>query len=205
MRRTIASVLCLLMLATVGGMTTASANVGGELSRGAGAYWWRHGATHGTLYFFDVYESIGTYGNQPQVDRGFFGSMPCDVGRRNRPVDCKWRQTSFQRIKVDSFDIDPLMNSAHVIVHDGDRRGELTWTGRGDYHEPFLWQSAGDFLAPPYLMHAYAHVIAYTGRNAKVTGDLFGLDLKRGEVMGAGMANVVSGGVSTCFNGPWCW
>ena len=205
MRRTIASFLCLLMLASVGGSAAAQGGAGAEVVTGAGAYWWRHGPSHGTVYLIDVYQSAGTYDNRTGY-RAFFASIPCDVGgRRNRPVDCKFRRADYRRVKVDSFEIDPLLNSAHVVVHDGDRRGEVTWTGRGDYHEPFLWQSAGDFIAPPYFMHVHASAIAFIGRDAKASGDLFGLDLKRGEFLDAGMSDIVFGGASVCLNSPWCW
>jgi hypothetical protein len=204
MRRTIAAFLCLLVLAAAGG-TAAAQGAGTEMVRGAGAYWWQHGASEGTLYLIDVYESVGTFDNDPHGYRAFFGAIPCEVGRRNRPVECKFRRADYQRVKVDSFEIDPLLNSAHVVVHKNGRRGEVTWTGRGDYSEPFIWQSAGDMFAPPYFMHAYAHVMAHTGRDAKATGDLFGLGLTRGQFVDAGMADIVYASAAACLSGPWCW
>jgi hypothetical protein len=205
MRRAIAVSLCLLVLTAAGGSAVAKYNTGAEGVMGAGASWWRHGNTHGTLYFVDVYDSAGTYGNKPRSYRAWYGEIPCDVGRRDRPVDCNWRKASYHRVKVDSFEIDPLLNTAHVTLHYGDKRGEVTWTGHGDYSDPFFWQSFGEQFAPPYFSHVYASVMAYTGRDAGARGDLFGLDLKRSEFRDAGMADIVYASAGACLSGPFCW
>jgi hypothetical protein len=192
------------MVAAVGGSAAADPNGGAEIVRGAAAAWWRHDGGHGTFYFIDVYDWTGTYTNRPTTLRGYFGAMPCDVGRHGRPVDCRWRQTEYHRVKVDSFEIDPLMSSAHALVHYGDKRGEVSWTGRGDYHQPFIWQSLGQLFVPPYWAHAYANATVFMGRGARATGDLFGLRLKRSEFRGASMIDLVFAGAGACLTGPWC-
>jgi hypothetical protein len=204
MRRIAASVLCLLVLAGAGGSASAKTGGGAETARGAGASWWRHGANHGTLYYLDVSERAGTYGNRATGYRAYFGAMRCDVGRRNYPVNCNWRRGEHHRLKVDSFEIDPLMQSAHVVVHRGARRGEITWTGRGDYGKPLVAQSISESFYPPHFAQAHASVLAVTGRDARAMGDLFGLDLKRKELGGAGMYDIVYAGASACLLGPWC-
>ena len=204
MRRIVASVLCFLVLASAGGAAAAPVDAGGETIMGAGSVWWRHGATKGTIYYLDVYDFVGTYARSPHAVRGYFAKISCEVGRRNRPDDCDFRHSTYTRVKVDSLEIDPLMNSAHAVVHLGDRRGEVTWTGHGDYNEPFLWESFGQLFAPPYFGHVYANVIAFTGRDAGARGDIFGLDLKRSEFMDAGLADILFASAGACITGPWC-
>jgi hypothetical protein len=205
MRRTIAGVLCLLVLTATGGGAAANPSGGAEAVMGASAAWWRHGATHGTLYYLDVYDFAGTWTNRVTAYRGYFVGIPCEVGKKNRATDCKWRRADVQRVTVDSFEADPLMNSAHAVVHRGNKRGEITWTGRGDYSRPFLWESIGQTFFPPYFGHIYAHVLAMTGRNATARGDLFGLGLKRGEFRGAGLFDMVYASGGACLTGPWCF
>jgi hypothetical protein len=203
MRRMVASLVAFLL---IGGLVPAAAQTpaGAELVRGAGAMWWRHDGNTGTLYFVDVYEYTGTYFGDPHATRGFFGTMPCEVGRRNRPADCHFRKAEFRRVKVSSFEIDPLLDSAHAVVRFGDRRGEVTWSGRGDYNPPFMWESVNQFADPPYFAALSASAAVYFGRDASARGDLFGLGLTRKEFLDAGMGNFVFGGAGLCAGGPWC-
>lgn len=205
MRRIVAGFVCLLVLGGAVGGAAAKSGGGAEAVRGAGALWWQHGEKTGTLYFLDVYDALGTYSERPASYRAFFGAIPCKVGRRDRPTGCNWRLTNVRRVRVDSLEIDPLMNSARAVVYSGGKRGVVNWTGRGDYGQPFLWQSVGQFFAPPHFAQAHASVIAYMGRSARARGDLFGLDLKRSEFRGAGMYDIVYANANACLMGPWCW
>ena len=204
MRRILGGLLSFLLIGGLVPGAAAQTHAGAEVARGASALWWRHNGDTGTLYFLDVYEFTGT-DTRPHMLRGFVGTIPCEVGRRNRPSDCHHRKAEYDRVKVNSFEIDPLLGSAHAVVQKGDRVGEVAWTGRGDFNQPFLWQSVNEFADPPYFAHLSAGVAAFVGRDASARGDLFGLDLKRREFLDAGLVNFLYGGASVCAGGPWCF
>ena len=160
MRRIVAGLLCFLLVGAWGHAATARTGAGAEALRGAGASWWSHDGESGTLYFLDVYDITGTYRADPHQARAYFGAVACDVGNRDRPRNCDWRHADFSRVKVVSFEIDPVMQSAHAVVRLGNRRGEVTWTGQGEYNRPFLWEHASEFADPPHFAQVGAGVIA---------------------------------------------
>ena len=67
-----------------------------------------------------------------------------------------------------------------------------------------MWQSVNEFADPPYFAYLSAGLAVFLRRDATVRGDVFGLDLKRNELVDAGLANFVYGGAGACAGGPWC-
>jgi hypothetical protein len=204
MRRMLACVLGLLLLASLGQTAAAKTGAEAETARGAGAVWWRHSGSSGTLYYFDVYDFTSTEEDAPQKFGAFLQQVPCEVGRRGRPDNCDYRAAAFDRVKVDSFEIDPALMSAHALVHLGNRRGEVTWTGQGDYGDPIVFESVNQFLFPPYFVGAGAFAAVIEGRDASARGDLFGLHLTRREFKDAGMATFVYGSARACTGAFFC-
>ena len=205
MRRSLISFLCALLVVPVLGMgASAKTHSGGEVIRIASAHWWRQtDANHGTYYIFEVYESTSSDVDSPHAARAYLWRVPCGV-KRHRPYRCNFRIRNMQRPKVDSVEIDPLFGSAHATVHLGKLRGEIDWTGHGDYWQPMAFEGVSHWGFLPEFYSASASAMVFAGRDARARGDLFGLDLKRDEFRGGAIFDIVWASAGACVGAPWC-
>jgi hypothetical protein len=204
MRRTIACVLGLLLIAAVAPGAAGKTGAHAETAQGAAAGWWRHSGDHGHLYYLDVYQWTSADGDHPQLTRAFFGQIPCGVSDRGRPAHCDYRSADYDRVKVQRFEIDPLLNSSHAVLRRGKQRAELTWKGYGAYSEPFVWQGAGEYLFPPSYVGVSAFGAVISTREARVKGRVFDFGFSRKELDDSGMVTFTDAGAQACTSSFFC-
>jgi hypothetical protein len=204
MRRTIACVLGLLLLAGIAPGASGKTGVHGSAGRVAFAGWWRHSGDTGHLYYLDVSDWAFADADRPHAMRAYFSSVPCAVNERGRPAKCHHDASTFERVKVQSLEIDPVLMSAHAILRRGRQRAELTWTGKGNYNQPFVFQSVSEYLFPPYFVGASAWADVISVRRASVKGKVFDLDFSRKEFGQGALVDFVEGGASACSGSFFC-
>ena len=204
MRRIFVCLLGLLMLPVFGQVAAADVEAGADAIRGASATWWVRHADTGKFYFVDVSSWSSTDADHPGGQRAYFGMIPCTVNQKGRPAKCDFHRSNYDRVKIESFSFDALMGSAHAVLRRGHSKANLTWTGKGTYSEPFLWQSVSEYMFGPSFAGIFANATLIEARRAPVEGKVFDLGLTRRDRAGSSLATYASGGASACTETFFC-
>jgi hypothetical protein len=192
------------MLPVLGQAAVADVDAGAEYVYGASAAWWVHHGDSGTYYFVDVYSS---YSSGPgRVDRqgAHLGEISCTVNAKGHPKECDFRHAKFDRVKVVRFSTDLTLGSAHAILRRGSSKADLTWTGKGNYSQPFLFQNVSEYMFGPEFAGVFANATVIEARRAPVEGRVFDLGLTRKDRAGSSLATYVSAGGSACTETFFC-
>ena len=204
MRRTIVCLLGLLMLPVIGQSASADVDGGAEVIHAVSAAWWTHSGDTGTYYFVDVAGWASTDTDHPQRERATLMQFDCTVTSKGKPHKCDYRNAHFERLRIQDFTFDLLLGSAHAVLRRGGSTANLTWTGKGGYYQPFVWQSVNEYMFGPSFVGAGATAMLIEARNARVEGRVFDLGLTHKESRGGSLADYAIAGAHACTENYFC-
>jgi hypothetical protein len=204
MRRTIVCLLGLLMLPVFGQSAAADVSGGAEIMRSAYASWWRQSGNTGAYYFIDVYGWASSNPNRPAGQRAYLAKLSCEVNSKDKPRKCDFRHMEIERLKIKSFSFDPALGSAHAVLRRGHSKANISWTGKGQYSEPFIWQGISEYMFGPSFAGAGANAMLAEGRRASTEGRVFDLGLTRKNRAGGGLADYAIAGAYACTENFFC-
>jgi hypothetical protein len=103
------------------------------------------------------------------------GHGSCEVIRGRVDPECMV-MVKGQKIPEDAFTIDPLLDTAELVLDDGRHQQRVTWSGVGDHQLTPV--RAHRYRAGVVFVNVFAAGGAMVGRSATVRGNLFGDNLK---------------------------
>ena len=114
--------------------------------------------------------------------RGSLDILECEA----RYHECDYADEVHRRLKVVSFEMDPLVMSARAVVELDGRRGDLTWTGTGEPGDPVGSSNYESIDVNRAYVDGSASVSR--SREASAEGRVFGSRLAPGEINYAWMS-----------------
>jgi hypothetical protein len=165
--------------------------------RGADVLWVKIRGNVETYYGLYLAELFAEPGEAPHKYVAWFRATACRIPeqeyREGRCVD-----EVDHRVNVVSFEMDPLLMSAHAVLEWKGERSEVTWTGDAETDGRPAGSNSNHSMYVPERTDVFASAWVSVDREAKASGDLFGVQLHEDEVDWGYMTETVWGDQWVC-------
>lgn len=115
---------------------------------------------------------------------------------KKRMFRCYFDPSTFVKLRIQEFEFDPSLESAHLSASSRKGKVDVTWTGRGD-RAAYPSEGVHEDYYPPWGGQLYAHAGVSIDRDARLSGKVFGRTFSKSS---SGLYEGIWSATASCLN-----